>query len=100
MEVDVSAVERDLITSWVQEVQDAMPDEAKDDGFLDPEAWDDVHGGVLPIELVREARQEEVGYMNKRGIWTVVSRDECYKKPGKPQSRLGGWILIRGVCWI
>ena len=27
------------------------------------EAWDDVHGGVLPLEDVRAARREEVQYM-------------------------------------
>ena len=34
-------------------------------------AWDDVNGGDLPIGLVREARKEEVGFMQDRGIWTL-----------------------------
>ena len=40
-------------------------------------AWDDVHGGVLPYDAVKAARMEEVSYMQKRGIWTVVSVSEC-----------------------
>ena len=31
------------------------------------EAYDDVKGGRLPYKLVKEARQEEVRYMTKRG---------------------------------
>ena len=30
------------------------------------EAWDDVNGGILPIEAVRKARMEEINFMNER----------------------------------
>ena len=38
------------------------------------EAWDDVKGVVLPSELVKAARKEEIGYMQNKppnGMWTI-----------------------------
>ena len=29
------------------------------------------------------ARQEEIDYMELKGIWTEVDRDECYSKTGR-----------------
>ena len=46
-------------------------------------AWDDVHGGALPVADVVAARKEEVGYMEKRGIWTKRPTKECWDKTGK-----------------
>ena len=40
-------------------------------------AWDDVHGGALPVADVVVARKEEVGYMEKRGIWMKRPTKEC-----------------------
>ena len=40
----------------------------------DEEAWDDVRGGWLDREKVREARLEEVGYMERKKLWDEVSR--------------------------
>ena len=47
------------------------------------EAWDDVHGGGLPVEKVVAARGEEVGFMEDRGIWTLRPVAECWQKTGK-----------------
>jgi hypothetical protein len=33
---------------------------------------DDVHGGLLDITKVREARSEKVEFMKSRGIWKEV----------------------------
>ena len=51
----------DTIVNWVNEIQEGVKN-SKTEG-----AWDDVHGGVLPSEKVREARDEEVGFMEERG---------------------------------
>ena len=40
------------------EIQQAMDEPDEEDGDL-WEAWDDVHGGELPIEDVKDARKEE-----------------------------------------
>ena len=40
----------------------------------DEEAWDDVRGGWLDREKVREARLQEVGYMREKRIWDEVPR--------------------------
>ena len=37
----------------------------------------------MPLEKVKEARKEEVGEMNKSGIWEVVPKVECWSKTGK-----------------
>lgn len=47
-------------------------------------AWDDVNGGDLPVELVKEARMEEVGFMVEKGIWEEVPVGECWRMTGKP----------------
>ena len=69
-----------LVDSWVQEVKDGMLDYDENSDSL---AWDDVHGGDLPVKLVREARLEEVGYMVGRNIWEERSVEECWKVTGK-----------------
>ena len=46
--------------------------------------YDDVHGGDLPPNLVKEARMEEVGFMTDRGIWEVVPISMCWDLTGKP----------------
>ena len=35
------------------------------------------------MEKVKEARLEEVGFMNERGLWNVVPVQECWKLTGK-----------------
>ena len=71
-EIDIHKLEC-LVGEWVAEVesQGFEKDEAveleEDESIGEPlgdwEAWDDVHGGVLPIEEVRRARKEEVTCM-------------------------------------
>ena len=53
-----------LIEVWVNEVWDAGEGEEDEENMqIMQEAWDDVHGGELPIGKVKAAREEEVGYM-------------------------------------
>ena len=40
-------------------------------------AWDDIHGGTLPKEMVEEARQEEIGFMAGRNIWSLKPNEDC-----------------------
>ena len=70
----------DLVGKWIAEVQAEMLEDEEGDLAT---AWDDVHGGDLPIEAVRDARAEEVGYMEQRQIWSVVPITECWKRTDK-----------------
>ena len=64
---------------WVHEVNSAAIEEEEEEVG----AWDDVHGGDLPIGKVREARKEEVGFMQTRNIWSEVPTKECWDKTGR-----------------
>ena len=56
-----------LVDYWVQEVVDVMivdkVVENVDDNEEELGAWDDVNGGELPPDKVKEARNEEVGVL-------------------------------------
>ena len=39
-------------------------------------------GGDLPVEKVREARMEEVGFMVQKNIWEERSVEECWRVTG------------------
>ena len=45
-------------------------------------AWDDVNNMELPIEKVREAREDEMKYM-KGKVFKVVKKSEAYRVTGK-----------------
>jgi hypothetical protein len=47
-------------------------------------AVDDVNGGALDLEKVREARKEEIEFMRCKGIWREVPWSEAMNKTGKP----------------
>jgi hypothetical protein len=69
-------------------------------------ATDDVHGGQLDLSKVREARSEEVEFMQSRGIWREVPLQECWDVTGKPPvsvkwvdtMKLGGIVRSRLVA--
>ena len=68
----------ELTVEWIREVTDFVVQQLSEEF---EEAWDDVHGGILPADKVVEARREEVNYMVKeRKIWSEVSIDECWQK--------------------
>ena len=58
MDIDIVEVES-LIDEWVHEVQSLM-----NTGEDQWEAWDDVKGGDLPIEKVREFQQKSTVFWN------------------------------------
>ena len=47
------------------------------------ELWDDVHGVALPKEMVEEARQEEIGLMQGRNMWSLKPIEDCWQDTGK-----------------
>ena len=46
-------------------------------------AWDDVSGAALDPKAVIKARQEEVEYVRKMGLYTKVPKSECIKETGR-----------------
>ena len=92
-DMDIAQVE-ELVDLWINEVQavgfkdegDILEVEGPCDSDVEEEickAWDDVHGGDLPMKDVQRSRKEEVDYMVKRDIWGLVSTAECWDKTGK-----------------
>jgi hypothetical protein len=79
--MDEDAVEIDrvevLVEEWVKEIQDVGVEEDEEDEATG--AWDDVHGGDLPLKDVVAARKEEVGYMEGRKIWSLRPIQDCWK---------------------
>ena len=75
----------DLVNKWICEVEDSMREQDQEDEGEEGTdyAWDDVHGGELPSKDVRAAREEEVGYMQSRGIWKVEPIWKCFEKTGR-----------------
>ena len=68
---------------WIQEIRKAVEDQVEAEEEQEYIAWDDVKGGMLNARDVKAARNEEVGYMKKRGIWVERPIEECWKKTGK-----------------
>ena len=46
-------------------------------------AWDDVHGGELPADKVREARKKEVDLMKFMGLCEEVPVQDCWNRTGR-----------------
>ena len=94
--MDIAEVEC-LGGEWIQEISDGV-DLTGEWGCLEDEgqAWDDVHGRVLPTSLVREARLEEVGFMVEKGIWEERPIEECWKRTGKPPTSVRRVDMNRG----
>ena len=53
------------------------------DGKWQECGWDDNSGAILPVELVKAARQEEMEYLKTRGTYQVVDKKECFERTGK-----------------
>ena len=55
--------------------------------------WDEITGEVLPKELTRAARMEELTFMKSWQVWDTVPVSLCWKALGKPP--LGGkWVDV------
>ena len=55
------------------------------------EYWDDVNGTWLRSDLVAAARELELAWVKKQGVYTKVSIEECYAKTGRAPISLR-WI--------
>ena len=55
------------------------------------ECWDEVSGKPLKPELVRRARQEEIAFFRRKGVYKKVPTREAYEKTG------GGPIRVKWV---
>jgi hypothetical protein len=47
------------------------------------ETYDEITGAVLPPDLVKQARAEEVKFMLDWGVWERARVDDCWKETGK-----------------
>jgi hypothetical protein len=48
-----------------------------------PEVYDEITGAVLPPELVRQARAEEIKFMIDWGVWERALVTDCWRETGK-----------------
>ena len=55
------------------------------------EAQDDVHGGALPPELVRAARQKEIQFLQDRKVYSLSTTAEAFRLTRRPPLKLK-WI--------
>ena len=61
------------------------------DYLFEEGAWDHVHGGDLPRDLVQAARLEEVKFMMSKGIWELRPIKECWDRKGKAPTSIR-WV--------
>ena len=61
---DVGVKVEKMMSDIAEGVGECLDEEADMD--VEEDAWDDVRGGQLPAELVKAARNEEVGFMEGR----------------------------------
>lgn len=61
-----------------------------EEGEFGGEAWDDVTGSALNSKEVRKARLKEASYVEDKGVWEKITRQEAARR---------GWKVI-GARWI
>ena len=84
-------VDADLECKMIQEIRvqatgvfgDVLVEEYIEGEVVDGWAWDDVKDQALDVKKVRAARQEEIQYMMKKGVWKEVDIQECWDRTGK-----------------
>ena len=54
-----------------------------DDGTSVQQAWDDVTGAELDANMVKSARQDEISYIRKMGLYREVPISDCWEDTGK-----------------
>ena len=52
-----------------------------------------VHGGYLLLDKVREAKEEEINFMEDRTIWSLAEIKECWEKTGKAPVSVR-WVVV------
>ena len=58
------------------------------------EAFDDVTGMNIDVEQLRKARNEEITYIETKGIWERVPVKRCWEKTGKAPTS-GKWVDVQ-----
>ena len=90
---DLSALE-EAVAGPVPNEPDVEYDIGEDDGSQEGQSgnyWDNVNGGWLQGDLVAEARQEEIEWMQLREVFEVVKADVCWTTTGKAPMTLR-WV--------
>eukprot|EP00973_Karenia_brevis_P054918 7635748-Karenia_brevis.AAC.1 len=64
------------VERFIQEIEQDF-EEREEEFEWEEGASDDVHGGELPIELVRAGRREEVNFIEGRNQWELRPISEC-----------------------
>eukprot|EP00973_Karenia_brevis_P023291 3206724-Karenia_brevis.AAC.1 len=54
-------------------------------------AWADVHGGKIPLKLVKESRKEEVNFIEGKPAWKLRTIEECWAVTGKAPIKMR-WV--------
>ena len=57
------------------------------------ECWHEVSGKPLDPELVKKARQEEIGFFRRKGVHKKVPIEEAWKNTGKSPIRVK-WVDV------
>ena len=78
--MNVSRMER-LVEEWIHEIEERGFGEEEEEDW--GEAFDDAHGGSLPIQKAKAARTAEVGFMENRKLWSRRPVEECRRVTGK-----------------
>ena len=105
LEAPESEDDSDIELGWVEfavEVNGVeMLKEVNVERFIDEgheiavmEAFDDVTGMMLDVTKLREARNEEIKYIETRGIWERVPLQKCWDKLGRAPTS-GKWVDVQ-----
>ena len=62
-----------------QQIAERCPTVEHDECYALGKAWDDVTGAELNPSMIKKARQEDVQYVRKMGLYRKVSKEECWK---------------------
>ena len=83
IDVESATAASEALQTWVCEIRVGV--EMEMDEEHSEERWmvDDVTGGILGGKEVSAARGEEVGFMERRRIWSVRPVRECWDETGK-----------------
>ena len=97
-EMKVSSVEviEGEISKWINEVEQSMGEDENAEEVLDQfeeGVWDSAHEGYIPMPKVREAKGEEIGFMEDRNIWSIRPIQECWDKTGKAPVSVR-WVIV------
>ena len=60
--------------------------------------WDDARGGWLNKDLVTAAREEEMSYVRKHGVYLRVPRSVCLRETGKQPIKTGWADTNKGTA--